>query len=188
MSKPFRNYQNTLFLITPIFFALGFIHISFSILGIFCFAVPLIQYKLYRQQVWCKYYCPRAGFFVKLLNKISPHKPLPKVMRGPRLKKFFLTYFTLNLFFASMSTLMVSLGRIDAMEYLRFFMVLPLPFEFPQLLSISLPAPILHFSYRIYSMMFTTTLLGIVLGILYIPRAWCTICPIMSLTKEKTTS
>ena len=188
MSKPFRNYQNTLFLITPIFFALGFIHISLALLGILCFTIPLIQYKIYHQQIWCKYYCPRAGLFVKLLTKVSLHKPLPKIMRGPRLKKFFLTYFTLNLFFASMSTLMVSLGRMEAMEYLRFFIILPLPFEFPQLLNLSFPSPLLHFSYRIYSMMFSTTVIGIILGFLYLPRAWCTICPMMSLTKGKLTS
>lgn len=39
-----------------------------------------------------------------------------------------------------------------------------------------------HLSYRFYSMMMTTTLIGLVLAMVYKPRTWCTICPIATVS------
>ncbi len=180
-----KNIQNQLFIITILFFLIGIVHISFSIIGLLCFILPFILYYKTKDKVWCKYYCPRAGMFVKLLSKISLRKKAPKWLTGQRIKKIVVYYFGINVFFATMSTIMTSIGKIEAIDYVRFLIVFKAPFELPQLMDINMPMGLIHFSYRIYSMMFTSVIVGIILGIIYTPRIWCVICPIQTLTTKK---
>lgn len=184
MKKTFNNYQTSLFYITIAFFVLGMIHISLSLIGLLCFIIPFIQYAVYKDRIWCKYYCPRAGLMTRLLSKISLKKPLPKFLKGSHIKTIVLTYFAINLFFVTMSTLMVTLGRVSPMEFVKFLILFRLPFELPQLFSFTLHPTLMHLSYRIYSMMFTSTVIALVLGFIYMPRTWCTMCPIMTLTSR----
>ncbi len=178
-----RNIQQDLFWITILFFLLGMVHISLSLIGLLCFILPFVMYYREKDRVWCKYYCPRAGMFSKLLSKISFHLKMPKWLTSKKMKTIVIVYFGLNIFFATMSTIMTSIGRIDMIDYVRFMIVFRAPFTLPQLFSIGLPDGLIHFSYRIYSMMFTSVIFGLLMGILFMPRAWCVICPIQSLTK-----
>jgi hypothetical protein len=84
-----------------------------------------------------------------------------------------------------MSTLMVALGRMEALDHVRLFMVFQSPLSWPQWAQWSLPAAVIHGSYRVISMLLSSTLLGLVLGYLYAPRTWCSICPVMTLTSPK---
>ena len=170
--------------ITLLFFALGFIHISLSLLGLICFILPFIQYIKYKEKVWCKYYCPRAGYFNFFLSKISLGLKPIKLLRGKNFKKGVITYFAINIFFVIMSTIMVSLGKIAPIEQIRFLIIFGLPIKLPQLLNIEVLPNLLHLSYRVYSMMFTSIVIGTILGILYKPRFWCGICPINTLTSK----
>lgn len=174
-----------LFWITILFFALGLIHISLSLIGILCFVIPFIQYRKYNDKVWCKYYCPRAGYFEKIISKLSRRKKIPTHIDIRKIKKGVLYYFGINLFFALMSTLMVTLGKIDPIEQVRFLIIFGMPFDLYQLLELNLPANMIHFSYRVYSMMFSSVIIGSLLGIFYQPRTWCSICPINTLTTKK---
>lgn len=178
------NYQDKLFVITILFFLTGFIHISFAAIGLICFILPFILFWVYKDKVWCKYYCPRAGLFIQLLSKISLKKKLPKWLTGKRIKNIVLIYFGINMFFVTMSTIMVSIGRIEPLEQLRFMIMFPLPINMPQLLNLAVPAPLLHLGYRIYSVMFSSTIIGLLLGFIYMPRTWCIICPIQTLTTK----
>ena len=92
-------------------------------------------------------------------------------------------YFGLSLLFIIMSTVGVARGMRPAMEYLRFLILIPLPFKIPQLFDLMDLAPWLtHLSYLFYSMMMTTTFLGLLLALIYKPRTWCTICPIATVS------
>jgi len=48
-----------------------------------------------------------------------------------------------------------------------------------------------HLGFRVYSMMFTTIIIGLLLGYLYRARTWCGICPMGTLSslalRKKTT-
>ena len=182
-----KSIQNQLFFITLLFFALGFIHISLSLLGIACFVLPFIQYIKYKDKVWCKYYCPRAGYFNRLIASLSFGLKAPKVLFSKKVKKGVVVYFAINLLFVTMSTVMVTLGRVAPIEQIRFMIVLALPFQMPQLLDLQVAPNVLHLSYRIYSMMLTSTIVGSILGVLYHPRTWCGLCPINTLTTKSNT-
>ena len=77
------------------------------------------------------------------------------------------------------------MGKIAPIDRVRFLVIFTIPIEIPQLLPIDLPNAIIHLGFRAYSMMFTSTVVGLVLGVLYTPRSWCGICPINTLTKPK---
>ena len=160
------------------------IHISFSILGLICFITPFIQFYIYKDKVWCKYVCPRAGYFNVLIGKINIGLKPPKFFNKIGVKKAVVTYFGLNLFFITMSTIMVALARINPIEEVRFLIIFSLPGQLPQLLDLVLPSPLIHLGYRVYSMMFSSVVVGTIIGILYRPRSWCVICPVNTLTSK----
>ncbi len=177
-----KNVQNELLWITIIFFVIGMIHITFSIIGLLCFIIPFALYFKYKKNLWCKNLCPRAGYFNKVVSKVNIGLKSPKLFTKLGFKKAVVIYFGINLFFVTMSTIMVSLGRIDAIEHIRFLIVFTLPIRLPQLLDLDVVSPLVHLGYRVYSMMFTSVIIGTLLGIVYKPRTWCSICPVNTLT------
>ncbi|PKM66490.1 MAG: hypothetical protein CVU95_10940 [Firmicutes bacterium HGW-Firmicutes-2] len=180
-----RNVQNQLFFVTILFFILGIFHISLAVFGLICFILPFYQYFRYKDKLWCKYYCPRAGIFTVIFGKIGLRKKLPNWIKNGKGKEIVLYYFGVNLLFATMSTIMVSLGRIDPIDHVRFLMLFEIPIVLPQILTYSAPSPAIHLGYRVYSMMLTSTIIGSVLAFFYLPRTWCMICPIQTLTTKK---
>jgi polyferredoxin len=84
----------------------------------------------------------------------------------------------------TMSTIRVARGIMLPVEKVRFLIVIFLPWKLPQLLALGQAYGwVIHLSYRIYSMMFTTTVIGLLLGFLFMPRTWCTVCPINTLSE-----
>ena len=185
MKENWVNYQVSLFWITLLFFVLGMIHISLALLGLLCFTIPFIQYYIYKDKVWCRYYCPRAGLFLKIIGKISFKRKVPKFVTRKGMKIGVLIYFGLNMFFVIMTTLMVAFRGFEPMAVIRFMIVFEMPFNLPQFFDFSVSDTIIHLGYRIYSVMFTSTIVGIIFGVIFNPRTWCIFCPIQTLTTKK---
>lgn len=179
-----RNWTSYLYLITILFFILGLFNIIFAWLGFICMILPFILLLRDKKKTWCQKYCPRASLYTVLFKGRSKMgKAAPKWLIKGNTKTIMLIYFSVNLFILLMSTFMVFMGRINAVERLRFMLVFQLPWKIPQALNIGfIPDWAIHLSFRIYSMMFTTTTIGLILGWLYKPRTWCTICPINTLS------
>ncbi len=178
-----RNHKY-LFIITLTFFLLGFVNIHFSLLGFVCMILPIVLLLRNRKKTWCQGYCPRASFFTvcgKSKKWASLNTPL-FFIKG-KMKWIMLAYFGLSLTIIILSTISVARGIKPPMEYLRFLILIPLPFKMPQLLDLfTMSSWITHLSYRFYSMMMTTTFLGLILALIYKPRTWCTICPIATVS------
>lgn len=174
-----------LFLITLVFFALGFINIHLALLGLACMVLPLVLLFLDKRKTWCQGFCPRASLYTtcgKLTAKHSRKTPL-FFIKG-NMKWIMLAYFGVSLFIIIMSTIKVASGSISSMNYLRFLLMIPLTGEMPQLIEFTNITPwVTHLSYRFYSMMMTTTFLGFLLALIYKPRTWCTICPIATISE-----
>ncbi|HCX64402.1 MAG TPA: hypothetical protein DHN33_04235 [Eubacteriaceae bacterium] len=170
--------KKILSLIPIVFFILGFVHIAFAWLGLLCMILPFVLLFRDRKKTWCQGVCPRMNLFQQLFKNRKPKK-LPKWMKNGNLKKYVLIYFMINLTIMILSTLMVGIDRIMPMDQLRFMVLFPIPIEMPQLFEfVSAADWAVHLSYRIYSMMFTSVAVGFALAYLYMPRAWCTICPV----------
>ena len=182
LKKKFNLYDG-FFVVPIVFFALSLVNVTLGVLGLICAVTPFVLVYKKRDTVWCKSYCPRAGFFTKVFRKISLNKKAPNWLYTQKTKRFVQNFFCVNLMMMTMSTVMVALGKMPPMDYVRFLMAFPVPMELPQLIQFSEPDALLHFSYRIFSIMFTSTVIGSVMGLLYRPRSWCGICPVQTLTK-----
>lgn len=170
-----------LYLFTILLFTLGFFNIIFAWLGFICLITPFILLALTGNKIWCRSFCPRADFLTVILKGRSRGRALPKWFG--RARTIFLIYFGINLFILLMSTLMVLKGSREAVNNVRFLIAFELPWDMPQLINIpSIPQWAIHLSFRIYSMMFTTTVIGLIIGYIYKPRTWCSICPVNTLS------
>lgn len=179
-----RNHK-FLFLITLSFFALGFVNIHFSLLGIICMTLPIVLLLKDQKKTWCQGYCPRASLFTTVGKTKKWHShPTPRFFIKGKMKWIMLAYFVISLTFIMLTTIAVARGNRPALEQLRFLILIPLPFRMPQLIDGFEILPwITHLSYRFYSMMMTTTILGLILALIYKPRTWCTICPIATVSE-----
>lgn len=179
-----KNWTNYFYIITISFFTLGFFNIIFAWLGFICMILPFILLARDKKKTWCQNYCPRASLFQKLFKGRSlSGKTGPDWLIRGKAKWVMLGYFSINLFVLTMSTVMVFKGRREALENIRFLLVFQFPWDIPQLLNLgTMPNWIAHLSFRIYSMMFTTTVLGLILSWIFKPRTWCTICPINTIS------
>jgi hypothetical protein len=178
-----RSIFDWMFLGTILFYALSLIHITLATFGLICFLMPFIIKGVNKRNLWCSLYCPRASLLVKAFGLISLGLKPPGWLFTKRAKKIVVTFFIINLFFATMSTIMVSVGRIEPMAYVRFMMAFEVPLELPQLLNIKAPNFLVHLGYRVFSIMTTSMVWGFILAMLYKPRTWCGICPVNTLLK-----
>jgi len=174
-----------LFLITLLFFISGFINIHFALLGFICMVLPIILLVRNKKKTWCQGYCPRASLFTTC-GKISAKytRKAPRFFTKGFMKWIMLAYFGFSLFIITMSTIKVATGAIPSMNFLRFLLIFPIHVEIPQLIEFSnISSWVTHLAYRFYSMMMTTTFLGLILLFVYKPRTWCTICPIATVSE-----
>jgi len=178
------KWMDWLFLGTILFFILGMVHITFALLGFICMVTPFVLYLKTGKKLWCTTYCPRAALFTKVLSKLSLGMKPPNWLFTAKTKQLVVNYFCINLGFVIMSTVMVGLGRLEPMAFIRFLIAFQVPIQLPQLLDLNVPDVITHLGFRIYSIMFTSTAIGLILGILYKPRTWCAVCPIQTLTTQ----
>jgi hypothetical protein len=177
-----RNHK-LLFLITLLYFLLGFINIHFTLLGLICMAIPFALLYKNKRKTWCQGYCPRANLYTTCGKLKKSSRKTPMFFIKGNMKWIMLSYFGVSLFFITMTSIAVATGKRPPMDHLRFLIFIPIPWDLPQLIDFANFIPwITHLSYRFYSMMMTTTTIGLILAFTYKPRTWCTICPIGTLS------
>jgi polyferredoxin len=143
--------------------------------------LPFILLAKAKKKVWCQNYCPRASL-IQLTGKMNrKQKPVPRQFTNGSLRKALLWYFGLNLLFITGSTLRIARGFMEPMAFVRLFIAIPL-FPLPQLIDFTAPPFLLHLSYRLYSMMLSSTILGIAFSLIWRKRLWCAVCPVGSLS------
>jgi len=127
-------------------------NIVFAWLGFLCLIMPFVFVIKDNKKTWCQSYCPRSNLFT-------------------------------NLLMIFLSAFMVILDKRDPLEKVRFLIAFQLPWNMPNLLDIGvMPDWVVHLGFRAYSMMITTTVIGLLVGYLYRPKPWCVICPMGTLS------
>ncbi|MHB8074393.1 hypothetical protein E4K67_21770 [Desulfosporosinus fructosivorans] len=178
-----KNWIQYSYLFTILFFVLGFFNIVFAWIGFFCLILPFVFVIKDNKKTWCQSYCPRSNLFNRLFAVIGNKRTAPKWLLNGKGKRIMLTYFAINFFMICLTTLMVFLDKRDPLEKVRFLMAFQLPWTMPNLLDIgAMPDWVVHLGFRVYSMMLTTTIIGLLVGYLYRARTWCAICPMGTLS------
>ena len=180
-----RKWYKYLWIWSILYFALGFFNILFAWLGMIDFLVPVIVAVIGGNKGFCNNFCGRGQLFNKLGEdcKLSSYKPTPKWLSSKWFRYGFLIFFLVM--FANMifQTYLVASGANTLKEVLKLFWTIKVPWGWTYTSEI-VPAWAAQFSFGFYSLMLTSTLIGLIVMVLYKPRTWCAFCPMGTITQE----
>ncbi len=178
-----KKWNDYLWIWPIVYFSLGFFNILFAWLGMIDFIVPLIVAIVSGNKAFCNRYCGRGKLFtviptiLKKTNKrVAPAWMYSKYFRYGFLI-FFLTMFGNMLY----QTYLVFAGS-SLKTVVKLFWTFKLPWNWAYTAT-GVPEWITQFSYGFYSLMLTSTLIGLIVMVLYRPRTWCAFCPMGTMTQ-----
>ena len=179
-----KKWYSFLWIWTIIYFALGFFNILFAWLGMIDFLVPLGFAIFGGNKYFCNRYCGRGQLFAKLGTscKCSRNKPTPRWMSSNWFRYGFLAFFLTMFGIMIFNTYLVAAGAESLKEVLKLFWTFKVPFGWTCTQGL-VPDWIAQFAFGFYSMMLTSTLIGLIVMVLFKPRSWCTFCPMGSMTQ-----
>ena len=181
-----KKWYNFLWIWAVIYFALGFFNILFAWLGLIDFIVPLIFAGAAGNKDFCNKYCGRGQLFVVLGNslKLSRNRPTPRFIVSKWFWRGFLAFFMTMFGSMIFQTVLVFNGAQNLRQAVKLFWTFRVPWKWaytPGFLPQGMEW-IAQFSYGFYSLMLTSTLIGLIVMLLYKPRTWCTFCPMGSIS------
>lgn len=182
--KTKKNWYDFLWIWAIIYFALGFFNILFAWLGLIDFMIPLFFSIFAGNKFFCNNLCGRGQLLNQLGSNchLSRNKPTPKWMTSKVFRYAFLIFFLTM--FANMifQTYLTASNAKSLSQVVKLFWTFKIPWHWAY--SQNLVSPwIAQFSYGFYSLMLTSTIIGIIVMILYKPRSWCTFCPMGTMTQ-----
>ncbi len=179
-----KHWYDYLWVVTPIYLGLGFFNILFAWLGMIFFTLPLVIAIFGGGKLYCNRYCDR-GQFLHLLGKklkLSSNKPTPNWMRSKWFRYGFLIFFFIMFFQMLWNTYLVASNVTTLKQFVKLFWTLKVPWSWAYEVGVVSPW-IAQFSFGFYSLMLTSTLIGIIVMMLYKPRTWCVFCPMGTMTQ-----
>ncbi|WP_307508299.1 4Fe-4S binding protein [Paraclostridium ghonii] len=171
-----------MWIISAMYLFLGIFNILFAWLGMICFLVPLIMSISGKGKSYCNNYCGRGQLLDLMGNKmqLSRYQDIPGFLKSKAFRYGFLIFFLtmfLNMIF---NTYLVFKGTNDLKEVLTILWTFKMPWNWGDL-SGATPW-VAQFAFGFFSVMVTSTILGIVTMFLYKPRSWCVYCPMGTMT------
>lgn len=177
-----KKWYDYLWLATILYLALGFFNILFAWLGLICFIVPLVIAVTKGSKAYCNRYCGRGRLFgliggnLGLSRNVKP----PAFLSSRWFRYGFLTFFMAMFFLMLYSTWLVFAGA-PLKEAVKLLWVFGVPWKWT---NTSFVSPwIAQFAFGFYSVMLTSTILGLLTMILFKPRSWCIYCPMGTMTQ-----
>lgn len=181
--KKKKHWSEYLWIATSIYLILGLFNILFAWIGVLCFAIPIFISIFSGSKAYCNKYCGR-GQLLDMLGtkyKLSRNKPIPKWMKTKYFRYGFLIFFMAMFFNMLFNTYLVFEGTSTLKEVITILWTFKMPWKFNDLSNIT--PWVSQFSFGFYSMMLTSTILGLITMALYKPRSWCVYCPMGTMTQ-----
>lgn len=179
-----KRWYDYLWIATAIYLVLGFFNILFAWLGLLCFVIPLLLAVTTGQKSYCNRYCGR-GQLLNLLGGrfgLSRRKDMPKWMKSRGFRYGFLVFFFAMFFVMLWNTYLVFAGARDLSQVVTLLWTFRLPWHWAYHGTLFSPG-VAQFAFGFYSVMLTSTLLGLVTMVLFKPRSWCVYCPMGTMTQ-----
>ncbi len=182
--KRTKHWYDYLWIWTIIYFALGFFNILFAWLGMIDFLVPLIVAFAGGGKYFCNHWCGRGQLLNLLGTKghCSRNKPTPRWMSSKVFRYGFLIFFFTMFGNMLWNTYLVASGANSLREAVKLFWTFRVPWDWAYSGSI-FPDWVAQYSFGFYSIMLTSTLIGLIVMALFKPRSWCTFCPMGTMTQ-----
>lgn len=182
-NKKKYSWRQYLWLYSSVYLVLGAFNILFAWLGLICFTVPLVISLSGGGKAFCNSYCGK-GQLLSILGtkfKLSRNKPIPKFLKTKTFRYGFLAFF-LSMFVSMLfKTYLVFQGTNSLREVLTILWTFKMPWNFNDLTNVT--PWVAQFAFGFYSMMLTSTILGLITMVLYRPNSWCVYCPMGTMTQ-----
>lgn len=179
-----KKWYDYLWIWSILYFVLGFFNILFAWLGMIDFVVPLIFAIVGGNKGFCNRYCGRGQLLRKVGSdwKCSRNKPTPKWLSSKWFRYGFLIFFLTMFGNIIFQTYLVGAGATSLKEAIKLFWTFRVPWGWAYSAGM-VPDWIAQFSFGFYSLMLTSTLIGLIVMALFKPRSWCTFCPMGTMTQ-----
>ena len=181
--KKKKTWYEYMWIASSLYLILGLFNILFAWLGVLCFIIPLLISIFRGNKTYCNKYCGRGQLLDLIGNrfKFSRNKPLPKFLRTKYFRYGFLAFFMAMFINMLFSTYLVFSNVNSLNKVLTIFWTFKFPWNFTNLTNVT--PWIAQFSFGFYSMMLTSTLIGLISMYFFKPRSWCVYCPMGTMTQ-----
>ncbi|MFV0353256.1 MAG: 4Fe-4S binding protein [Oscillospiraceae bacterium] len=179
MKKPWYSY---LWIASSVYLALGFFNILFAWIGLLCFITPLAISAIQGNKAYCAKYCGRGQLFQLLGGKIglSRKRVPPRFLSSAWFRYGFLSFFMAMFLLMIYNTYLVFAGA-SLKEVVTLLWTFKLPWHWANTASVS--PWVAQFAFGFYSVMLTSTVLGLITMVMFRPRTWCVYCPMGTMTQ-----
>ena len=179
-----KKWYDYLWIWSILYFALGFFNILFAWLGMIDFLVPLGFAIAAGNKGFCNRYCGRGHLFRVLGDRChcSRNRPTPRWLSSKWFRYGFLIFFLTMFGNIVFQTWLVASGAASLREAIKLFWTIRIPWGWTYAAG-AVPDWIAQFSFGFYSLMLTSTLIGLIVMALYKPRTWCAFCPMGTMTQ-----
>ncbi len=179
-----KKWYEYLWIASSVYLILGFFNILFAWLGLICFVTPLAISMIKGNKAYCNKYCGRGQLFDLLGTKmhLSRQKKMPKFLRSKWFRYGFLLFFLTMFGNMLFSTYLVFDGVREMKEVVTILWSFKVPWAFAYHGTV-ISSWMVQFAFGFYSVMLTSTILGLITMVLFKPRSWCTYCPMGTMTQ-----
>ena len=179
-----RHWYDYLWIASMTYLILGFFNIMFAWLGLICFLVPLAISIVTGSKLYCNRYCDRGQLFSILGKKLhlSPNREIPGWMKSKAFRYGFLVFFLVMFCQMLFNTYLVFRGTSGLKQAVTVLWTFRLPWQHAYH-GTGLPLWTAQFAFGFYSVMLTSTILGLATMVLFRPRSWCVYCPMGTMTQ-----
>lgn len=179
-----KKWYDYLWIFSTIYLLLGFVNILFAWLGLICFITPLAISIIKGNKGYCNRYCGRGQLFSMLGGRfgLSRKKDMPRWMVSPWFRYGFLTFFMIMFGLMLWNTYLVFADVKSLKQVITLFWTFKVPWNWAYHGTL-FSAGVAQFAFGFYSIMLTSTLLGLLTMVLFKPRSWCVYCPMGTMTQ-----
>lgn len=149
-----------------------------------CFIVPLLFAIFKGNKAFCNKYCDRGQLLGLIGGRLglSRKSDVPKWMYSKAFRYGFLIFFFAMFFVMLWNTYLVFAGTKDLTQAVTLLWTFNVPWQWAYHGNVIAPW-ISQYAFGFYSVMLTSTILGLVTMILFKPRSWCVYCPMGTMTQ-----
>lgn len=179
-----KRWYDYLWIWSIVYLALGFFNILFAWLGLIDFLLPLIIAVFKGDKFFCNHLCGRSQLFCVLSKnlKLSRNKNTPRWMGSKWFRYAFLAFFLTMFALMLHQTYLVFAGASSLKQVVKLLWSVKVPWKWAYTIK-TVPEWVTQFGYGFYSIMLTSSLIGLAVMVLYKPRTWCAFCPMGSMTQ-----
>lgn len=179
-----KHWYDYLWVVSVAYMIPGFFNILFAWLGLLCFFIPLILSVATGQKSYCNRYCGRGQLFALLGGRfgLSRRHDIPKWMKSKGLRYGFLVFFFAMFFLMLWNTYLVFAGAQSLSQVVTLLWTFRLPWHWAYHGTLCSPG-VAQFAFGFYSVMLTSTVLGLITMVLFKPRSRCVYCLMGTMTQ-----